>query len=87
MEAAADAAGLTIILHASGNTVFGQHFSFSTLSVPWCEFFVGTEPGVPLEQDWHYPGQALPLDGWLTPNDAPGFGLEIKAEWIEPYWT
>jgi L-rhamnonate dehydratase len=84
---AADAAGIEVILHAGGNTVFGQHFSFATPSVPWCEFFVGSDPGVPLEQGWRYPGQALPQDGWLTPNDAPGFGLEIKEEWIEPYWT
>ena len=49
---AADAAGISVILHAGGNTAFGQHFSFATPCVPWCEFFVGTDPGVPLEQGW-----------------------------------
>jgi L-alanine-DL-glutamate epimerase-like enolase superfamily enzyme len=27
----------------------------------------------------------VPKDGWLVPSDAPGFGLDIKAEWIEPW--
>jgi L-rhamnonate dehydratase len=84
---AADAAGLSVILHAGGNTAFGQHFSFATPAVPWCEFFVGTDPGVPLAQGWRLPGQSLPQDGWITPNDAPGFGLEIQPEWIEPFWA
>jgi L-rhamnonate dehydratase len=87
IAAAADAAGISVILHAGGNTVFGQHFSFATPCTPWCEFFVGTDPGVPLEQGWRYPGQPLPQDGWLSPNDAPGFGLEIQEEWIAPYWS
>jgi L-rhamnonate dehydratase len=85
IAAAADAAGLSVILHAGGNTVFGQHFSIATPSVPWCECFIGTDPGVPLEQGWRQPGQALPKDGWLTPSDAPGFGLEIEAQWLYPF--
>lgn len=84
---AADAAGIAVILHAGGNTVFGQHFSFATPCVPWCEFFVASDPGVPLTKGWRYPGQSLPVDGWITPNDAPGFGLEIDPAWIEPYWS
>ena len=86
IAAAAEAGGLSVILHAGGNTVFGQHFSFATPSVPWCECFVGTDPGVPLEHGWRLPGQAVPKDGWLTPSDSPGFGLEIKEEWLEPFW-
>ncbi len=85
IAATAESAGIEVILHAGGNTVFGQHFTYATPNVPWGEFFVGSDPGVPLEQGWHLPGQALPKDGWLIPNDAPGFGLEIKEEWIVPY--
>lgn len=77
-----EGAGQKMILHAGGNTVFGQHFSFASSSVPWCEFFVRSEPGIPLEHGWRYPGQPLPVEGWITPNDAPGFGLEIPTEWI-----
>ena len=84
--AAADAAGMSVILHGGGNSAFGQHFSYATPSVPWCECFVGTPPGVPLEEAWTLPGQAVPHDGWLVPNDAPGFGLEIPSEWLEPFF-
>ena len=30
------------------------------------------------------PGVATPKDGKLIPSNAPGFGLEIQPEWIEP---
>lgn len=86
IAASADAAGLSVIPHAGGNTVFGQHFSYASASTPWCEFFVGSDPGVPLEDGWRLPGQAVPKNGWLTPSDAPGFGLEIKAEWLTPFF-
>lgn len=37
--------------------------------------------GIPLEESWGMPGQAVPKDGYLVPNDAPGFGLEIPNDW------
>jgi len=82
---AADAAGVSVILHGGGNSVFGQHFSYAMPGVPWLECFVGTAPGVPLEESWGIPGQALPKDGYLVPIDAPGFGLEINEVWVEPF--
>ncbi len=82
---AADAGGVSVILHGGGNSAFGQHYSYAMASVPWLECFVGTAPGVPLEEAWRLPGQAVPKDGWLVPNDAPGFGLEIKEEWLTPW--
>jgi L-rhamnonate dehydratase len=85
IAAAAEAAGLSVMLHAGGNTVYGQHFSYAMPNVPWCECFVGTDPGVPLADGWRQPGQAVPQDGWLIPSDSPGFGLEIKEEWLVPY--
>jgi L-rhamnonate dehydratase len=85
IAALAQAFGLTVILHAGGNTPFGQHFTFATPVAPWCEFFIGSAPGVPLEEANPFPSMPVPKDGWLVPNDAPGFGLDIKAEWIEPW--
>jgi L-rhamnonate dehydratase len=85
IAAAADAGGMSVILHGGGNTPYGQHFSFATAAVPWLECFVSTPPGVPLEEAWGLPGQAMPKDGWLIPSDAPGFGLEIPGDWIEPF--
>lgn len=87
VAAAADAAGTSVILHGGGNTAFGQHFSHATPSVPWLECFVGTPPGVPLSENWTLPGQASPRDGWLTPSDAPGFGLEIPTDWLSPFFS
>lgn len=86
IAAMADGAGTSVILHAGGNTAFGQHFSFATPAVPWLECFVGTPPGVPLDEGWNLPGQALPQDGWLVPNNAPGFGLEIPDTWLRPFF-
>jgi L-rhamnonate dehydratase len=85
IAAMADGGGLSVILHGGGNTPYGQHFSYATPSVPWCECFVATPPGVPLEEAWRLPGQAAPVDGWLVPSDGPGFGLDIPEEWLEPY--
>lgn len=85
IAAAADAAGINVILHGGGVTSFGQHFTYATPSAPWCEYFVASPPGVPLEEAARLPGQAVAKDGWLVPNDAPGFGLEILEAWMEPY--
>jgi L-rhamnonate dehydratase len=82
---AAEAAGLTVILHGGGNTPFGQHFTYAMPGMAWLETFVGSAPGVPLAEAPRIPGQAVPENGWLVPNDAPGFGMEIDAAWIEPF--
>jgi len=83
--AAADSAGMSVILHGGGNTLYGQHFSYASAATPWLECFVSTPVGVPLEEGWSIPGQAIPKEGWLVPNDAPGFGLEFTEEQIVPY--
>ena len=80
----ASAAGLTVILHGGGNIPYGQHFTYATPNAPWAECFVGSPPGVPLEEVAGL-GQAVPVDGWLTPSDAPGFGVEVPEEAIRPY--
>jgi L-rhamnonate dehydratase len=87
VAAAADGGGISVILHGGGNSAFGQHFSYATSSVPWLECFVGTPPGVPLEEAWRLPGESSPQDGWLVPSDAPGFGLEIPDAWLSPFFS
>jgi L-rhamnonate dehydratase len=82
----AQASNVSVILHGGGNTAYGQHFSYASAAVPWLECFIGTRPSVPLEQGWRLPGQAIPKDGYLVPNDAPGFGLEIPDSWFEPFF-
>ena len=84
---AADGAGISVMLHAGGHTVFGQHASYGLATIPWCEFFIGSAPGVSLEDGWRgVPGQAIPKDGYFTPSEAPGFGLEIPEGWFTPFF-
>jgi len=86
VAAAADASGAVgLIIHGGGNNIYGQHFTYASPACPWLECFVGTPVGVPLEECWGLPGQAVPKDGWLVPNDAPGFGLEVSAAMVEPF--
>lgn len=82
IAALAEEAGLTVILHGGGNTPYGHHFTYAMSVAPWCEFFIGSPPGIPLEEANRLPGMAVPKDGWLIPNDAPGFGLEVKEDWL-----
>jgi len=85
IAAAADAGGTSVILHGGAVTPFGQHFTFATPCSPWGEYFVGSPPGVPLEEAARLPGQPIARDGRLVPSDAPGFGLEILERWMTPW--
>jgi len=78
----AEAAGLSVMLHGGANQAYGQHFTYSTPNVPWIEYFVGSPPGVPLEEIGRIPGAVMPKDGYVVPSDAPGFGYEIQEEWL-----
>lgn len=75
IAAIADAANIAVIPHAGMNTPYGQHFGLAVPGAPIGEFFLGTAPGVPLAETRLFPGMAVPQDGRLVPNDAPGFGL------------
>ena len=85
--AAAEAAGISVMLHGGARNGYGQHFSYAMPSVPWLEYFVGSAPGVPLAESVRLPGTAIPQDGYLVPSDAPGFGLEVQESWLEPFFT
>ena len=84
---AAEAAGKTVILHAGARTPYGQHFSFAMPAVPWIEYFIGEDPGLPLHETTWLPGMAYAIDGWLEISDAPGFGLMIDESWLKPFWA
>jgi L-rhamnonate dehydratase len=71
----AEAAGITVVPHAGGNSPYGQHACYALPAIPWTEFFVGTPPGVPLEAGRWLPGQPVPEDGTMVPSDDPGFGV------------
>lgn len=81
-----EAAGLPTIPHGGANSPYGQHFALAMPESPMAEYWLGTDPGIPLDQLRPIPGMAMPVNGAVTPSDAPGFGLEISVGWIEP-WT
>ncbi|HCR19090.1 MAG TPA: L-rhamnonate dehydratase [Candidatus Latescibacteria bacterium] len=80
----AEGAGLQVMLHGGGNIPYGQHFTAATSNSPWAEYFVASPPGIPLGEAAPT-GRAVPKDGWLVPNDTPGFGIEVIEESIRPF--
>lgn len=79
----AEAAGIPVALHADMNTACGQHLTSAMPDAPWGEYFLGTDPGVPLQETLCIPGTPVPPDGFLVPSDAAGFGFGIDLDWIE----
>lgn len=79
----AEAAGIEVILHAGMNTPYGQHLTYASANMRWGEFFIGSAPGVPLDQAVVFPGMAVPENGTLVPNGEPGFGLGLTETGLE----
>jgi L-rhamnonate dehydratase len=79
----AEGAGISVIPHAGMNTPYGQHLGFAMPNIPWGECFVTSPPGVPLAETALFAGMAVPVDGFLTPNDGPGFGLGLTLDGLE----
>ena len=80
-------AGIATIPHGGANTPFGQHFAMAATESPMAEFWMGTDPGVPLEDVSRIPGAAVPVNGKIVPSPAPGFGMEFEefdiSKWPE----
>lgn len=68
----AEKAGIDIIPHAGMNQTYGQHFNLIVPNAPMGELFVGSAPGIPLDQITT--DKPTPVQGELTPSNAPGFG-------------
>ena len=80
----AEAAGVSVITHAGMNYPYGQHLAFAMPAIPWGERSERVSPpGVPLEEMVLLPGTAVIKDGYLIPNDGPGFGIEVTLDWLE----
>jgi L-rhamnonate dehydratase len=79
-----EAAGLQTIVH-TGYAAPGQHFSFAVPDCPMAEFWLATDPGVPLEYGVKVPGTPVPVNGKLVPSSAPGFGQEIREQDLIPW--
>ena len=84
IAAIAAAADLELAVHGACNDAYGQHLSHGLPQNHWAEMFVGCGPGESLMAAWRStPGMALPTDGWLVPNDAPGFGIDLTRDQLE----
>jgi L-rhamnonate dehydratase len=81
----AEAAGIATIPHTGAGNPFGQHFALAMPESPMAEYWMGSDPGVPLQEVCPIPGMAMPRDGYVVPSDAPGFGMDIKPAWITPW--
>jgi len=84
----AEAAGVSVIAHAGMNYPYGQHLSFAMPAIVWGERSESVSPpGVPLEEMTLLPGTPAIKEGYLTPSDAPGFGIEVDLNWLEKVAT
>lgn len=81
----ASTAGILTIPHGGANTPWGQHFAMAAPESPYQEFWLGTAPGIPLDETVPIPGMAMPVDGKIILGDAPGFGMEIRDEWVRQW--
>ena len=76
----AQAANIPVMLHAGMNTAYGQHFTLAVPNATMGEYFLGSAPGVPLQELRLTPGTAVPQRGSVKPSDAPGFGLGLTLD-------
>jgi L-rhamnonate dehydratase len=84
ISALAEAAGMMVILHGGGLSQFGLHLAAATPNMPWAEYW-GAPPGVPLDKVTTPWGPAVVQDSHLWPTPGDGFGLQIEADWLEPF--
>jgi L-rhamnonate dehydratase len=81
----AEAAGLTVCLHGGGRDPYGQHLTWAMPNTPWGEYYIGSDPGVPLAEVSE-PGALIPVDSWLEfETRGPGFDLGIQEQWLAPF--
>ncbi|MDX3905921.1 MAG: enolase C-terminal domain-like protein [Pigmentiphaga sp.] len=81
----AEAAGLSTFPHSGASLPFGQHFHFAMPEAQLAEYWLGADVGVPLAEAMRLPGVQVPVNGKVRPSDAPGFGIDLKQEWLVPW--
>ena len=79
----AEAAGISTIPHTAAGTPWGQHFSISMPESLISEYWMGSDPGIALDEICPIPGMSTPKNGYVTPSNAPGFGIDIPEKYIQ----
>lgn len=85
IAALASARGVQVIPHAGGLQPWGIHWLAAQATVPWAEYVV-IASAVDGELRPLYPffrGVPQPVDGFLSPSDRPGLGIEVDEEWLQ----
>jgi L-rhamnonate dehydratase len=72
-----EAAGLATFPHGGAGLPAGQHFHIAMPEASLAEYWLGSDPGVPLAEATRIPGVPSPVNGKIKPSDAPGFGFEL----------
>ncbi|MBG81834.1 MAG: hypothetical protein CL791_00825 [Chloroflexi bacterium] len=80
VHAIGEAAGIATIPHGGANTPFGQHFAMAATESPIAEYWLGSDPGVPLVETVQIPGTPIPVNGKVRPSDEPGFGIQFELD-------
>jgi len=83
----AEAAGISVILHGGANDQFGLHFTCATPNAPWAEFYLGSPPGVALEETLSVARRVVPAQSSVAPAPGAGFGLDVEQAQITPYFV
>ncbi len=85
IAAMASAWGLDVIPHAGGLQPWAVHLVASQVNTPLAECVVIGNAGDPNPLRSLYPylsGVPLPENGFISPSDLPGVGVEVNEEWL-----
>ncbi|MBT5477336.1 MAG: hypothetical protein HN926_05695 [Chloroflexi bacterium] len=78
-------AGMATIPHGGANNPFGQHFAMAATESPMAEYWMGSDPGVPLDETVRIPGTVVPVNGTVRPSNEPGFGMQFEPSDISDW--
>lgn len=82
IAALARARNLPVIPHSAG--VYSYHFTMSQIEAPFAEYYVPGD-GLKVRAKGHaIIGEPAPDNGYITLSDAPGFGIDLKRELLQP---
>ena len=76
--------GLEVIPHVGA--AHNLHLSISSLATPLCEYLPPPDGGDPDEDQLYwslFPDEPRPIDGSITPNDAPGLGITLDESLLD----
>ncbi len=84
IAALAEAGGVELALHCTGNDPYGQHIGLALAANTTNEmYYGGSIPDDLMATLRPLPGMAPVVEGTIVPSDAPGFGIELTLSDVE----